>query len=262
MPAIAITSAVGLGGVNRPADVKKIKTRLVELGFDWIQPDDSMGPTTVSVIRLFQAMKNGLHQVNLPQNDGRIDPGGSTLRWLNAANAPRWVLMPAGSAAEGYINLERADTSDSHDFGCSWLADALADAGKHYRDNHLATNPGAAVLAINDTSVPRGGDTPDHATHEAGMCCDLFLPRKDGRSGSITFRDAKYDQAAARAQIVALRSQPLADRVLFNDPVLVAEGLCRAVSGHDHHLHFDILAPAPIEARAMRMLSKRRARRP
>lgn len=254
MPIIEISGSVGRNGLNRPEDARKIKRRLIDLGFNWIEPDASIGPTTVSVIQLFQAIKNGLQVVDAPQNDGRVDPGGSTLAWLNAGNAPRWKLMPAGSEAEGYVNVERANESDNHDFGCSWLAETLAAAGAAYRATYLSSHPRASLIFVNDTSVPMGGRTPDHATHQTGLCCDLLVPRKDGRAtGGITFLDAKYDRGAARAILFALRTQRLAQRILFNDPMLIEEGLCRAMTGHDNHLHFEILPPSlPTAPRALR----------
>jgi peptidoglycan hydrolase-like protein with peptidoglycan-binding domain len=244
VPAITISNSVGHGATNKAADVKKIKQRLIDLGFGWLTADSVVGPETVNAIKLFQAIKNGFQTVDRPQNDGRVDPDGLTLAWMNARNAPQWVSMPKGSPAEGFFNAELADTSDNHDFGVSWLEETLRAAAAVYRASHIAANPRAALLTFNDFSQPRGGPTPDHATHQTGLCCDLLLARKDGKAGGISFTDPKYDRAATRSQIQALLAQPLALRVLFNDPVLASEGLCIEVDGHHHHLHFDIKPPA------------------
>lgn len=45
--ALIINNSVGLGGVNEQADVIAVKTRLIELGFDWLSPDETMGPITI-----------------------------------------------------------------------------------------------------------------------------------------------------------------------------------------------------------------------
>lgn len=259
MPTITLSASVGRNGVNRRADVVKVKTRLIELGFDWLTPDESTGPLTIFTIRLFQGIKNGLQTVDLPQNDGRVDPGGTTLGWMNAENAPRWIRMPAGSAAEGYRNAEIADPNDNHDFGVNWLAGTIAAAGAMYKATHLTANPSAALLTVNDASVPRGGPTPDHATHQTGLCCDLLLPKRNGAAGGIRFTAAQYDREAARQQILALRAQPLTQRVLFNDPVLITERLCIEVSGHDDHIHVDVQPPARSNAmESLRAVSRRR----
>lgn len=242
MPPISLSTSVGKGGANKAADVRQVKDRLAELGFDWITTEAGAGPLTIKAIQLFQAIKNGFQTVDRPQNDGLVEPGGLTLAWLNAVNAPRWIKMPAGSPAEGYVNFERADSTDDHDFGASWLADTLAGAGRAYLSTHLSTHP-AALMRVNDASLPHGGKTPDHATHQTGLCCDLLLPRTDGKAIPTVFTSPTYDRAAARAMILALLAQPLALRILFNDPVLVGEHLCTEVDGHHNHMHYDIQPP-------------------
>lgn len=248
MPPVNIQKSVGLNGVNRASDVRAVKSRLVELGFDWLTADDVMGPSTIKTIKLFQAIKNGRNIVNIMGNDGKIDPNGDTHKWLNADNAPRWAQMPLGSKAEGFFNGELADTSDAHDFGTLWLADTLKGAGATYRENHLVANPAAALLTINDTSLPQGGDTPMHATHESGLACDIRLPKKNGTTGGITVESGTYDRRAMRAMLQAFLSQKLATRALLSDQVLVAEGLCMAAQGHLNHAHFEIKPPPRIPA--------------
>ena len=243
MPTINLSAAVGLNAANNAPDVRKVKKRLIELGFNWLQADAVMGPETISTIMLFQASKNGLNVVTDPRNDGRIDPGGGTHLWLQASNAPVWQLMPAGSKAAGFINDELADASDNHDFGTSWLANVLREIGLIYKSDYHNTHPTAAVLRINDISKPRGGHTPQHATHQSGMCCDLKLPKLNGQAGGITFHDLQYDQLTARAMLEAMRRHPQTTRIFFNDPALVAEGLCQAISGHNNHIHFEIKPP-------------------
>ena len=245
MANITITKSVGLGGVNRSADVRAVKGRLIDLGFDWLTADDAMGPTTVKTIRLFQAIKNGMNRIDPMKSDGRIDPGGDTLQWLNADNAPRWSKLPPGSKAEGFHNSELVDQpTDAHDFGTSWLADTIKAAAADYRDDFLSAHPAKALLTINDISLPQGGDTPMHFSHEAGLCCDVRLPRKNGQVGGITTSSGTYDRPAMRAMIQAFLRQKTSSRVLLSDQALVAEGLCTVASGHDNHGHFEIRPPA------------------
>ena len=243
---INIEKSVGLGGVNQSVDVIAVKSRLIELGFDWLTADGLMGPVTIKTIQLFQGIKNGFNRVGDPRNDGRVDLGGDTLKWLNASNAPRWQLMPTGSRADGFVNDNIADLSDAHDFGASWLADTIRAAGIAYRDGFLSVHSSAAVLTVNDTSLPQGGDTPVHATHETGLACDIRLPRKNGRVGGITVESAEYDRDAMRAMLRTFLDQPLASRVLLSDQVLVGEGLCRAAQGHLNHAHFEVGPPARV----------------
>ena len=244
MPVIPLSASVGAKGVNKPNDVRAVKQRLLTLGLNWLKADTVMEAGTLQAIQLFQAMKNGLNVLNDPRNDGKIDPNGDAHLWLQAANAPRWITMPAGSAAEGFINDELADQSDNHDFGASWLADVIRAIGLKYKNGYLKTHPTAAIIRINDISKPHGGPTPSHATHQAGMCCDMKLPKLNGQSGGITYKDVQYDQLTARAMLETMRSHPQTVRIFFNDPVLIAEGLCQAVTRHDNHFHFEIKPPA------------------
>ena len=245
---ITIEKSVGLNGVNNPEDVLAIKTRLIDLGFDFINASAEVDALTVRAIRLFQAIKNGLTKLNVPQNDGRIDVNGDAIKWLNASNAPRWVRMPAGSKEEGMVNDNIADLGDKHDFGTNWMADTLSATGLTYIAEFLTSHAGAALLHVNDTSLPQGGDTQAHKEHESGLQSDIRLPHKDGSVGGITVStQGVYDRNAMRAMIKAFLKQPLARRVFLNDGVLIAEGLCHHADGHDNHAHFEIKPPARVD---------------
>lgn len=243
---INIQGSVGSGGANRPDDVRAVKTRLIELGFDWLAAEGEIARVdrlTSHTIKLFQTIKEGLNTIT---GDGKVDVNGDTLKWLQASNAPRWQTMPAGSRGEGFVNDELADHSDDHDFGTNWLADTLRGAGAKYKADFLSLHPGAAVLSINDTSLPRGGNTPAHATHESGLAVDIRLPRRDGTVGGITVALTAYDRSSMRAMLTAFLAQPLAKRVLLNDSVLRAEGLCSFADGHENHAHFEVKPPARV----------------
>lgn len=237
---ITIQSSVGLSGINAPVDVLAVKTRLIQLGFDWLAPEQVVDKLTIETIKLFQTIKEGLNTIT---GDGRVDVDGDTLKWLQASNAPRWQTMPPGSREEGFVNDELKDKSDLHDFGTNWLAETLRAAGAKYKADFLSLHPGAAVLSINDTSLPQGGVTKAHKTHQSGLASDIRLPRKDGKVGGITVADAAYDRSAMRATLQSFLSQNLASRVLLNDQTLVAEGLCKTAAGHDNHAHFEIKPP-------------------
>jgi hypothetical protein len=247
MPEIILQGSVGANGNNAATDVIAVKTRLFALGFDWLVPTETkVGPLTIHTIKLFQAIKNSLNTVANIHNDGLIQPGRETHKWLQAANAPHWKMMSRGSQALGYINDEVSDASDNHDFGTDWLDETIRDAAAQYRTDFLSSHPNAALLTVNDTSIPRGGNTPNHAGHEAGLACDLRLPRTDGDAGGIVVGDGLYDRAAAKAMLLAIRRQPLFSRAFLNDNSLISEGLCQHLSGHDNHIHIEIKAPVRV----------------
>lgn len=238
---LQIGGSVGRGGSNDSQDVVAVKTRFVELGFEFFPMNDRVDSGLMMAIRLFQSILTGRNTVG--GVDGRIDPDGNTIRFMRASNAPHWRTMPI--KGPGFMNHEAAQTNDHHDFGTNWLADTIVGAGATYQNDFRQANPNSALFAINDVSLPMGGDTPQHAGHETGLACDIRLPRKDGKSGGITFKSKTYDRIAARAQILALRTQPLFSRAFFNDPVLIGEGLCAKATGHHNHIHFEVKPPAP-----------------
>ena len=245
----SLSADVGTNGKNKQSDVLALKQRLHDLGFDWVSVgDSSVDKTLVDTIDLVQSIVRGRFKV---RGDGTVSVPGTTYDWLRATNAPRWQLMPEGSEGDGFINFERRDAKDNHDFGTDWLADVVSAAGESYRNDYLADHPDAAVISVNDVSVPHGDNTPDHGGHETGIECDLRLPRTDGESGGIRWTNtAKYDRNAARAQLQALRNQTLVSQIFFNDTDLIGEKLCEFSSGHDDHIHVRIRPPERIVAGA------------
>ncbi|HBY77031.1 MAG TPA: peptidoglycan-binding protein [Cyanobacteria bacterium UBA11148] len=240
---INLTKPVGFGVVNNNlGQVKAVKERLRNLGYDWVGNPNTVtiDTGTVKAIKLFQSIIAGRSTL---AGDGRIDVGGVTHRWLQAANAPRWLTMPPSDSTIGFVNYELEQTNDNHDFGTHWLADTILAIARDYQASYRNANSGAAPFAINDVSRPHGGDTPDHAGHETGLMCDVLLPRNDGQSGGINYWDSPYDQKATRALLKSIRKQKLVRAVFFNDPKLMGEGLCVHAAGHQHHIHFEINPP-------------------
>ncbi len=233
---LALTGSVGLGGKNNPQDVLAVKERLEQLGFGFFKVNNKKDAGLIDAIRLFQSI---IYGSTSRRGDGRIDARGKTHRFLEAANAPRWIELPI--QGEGFINHERRDTRDDHDYGTSWISDVIVAAGRYYEANYRRGDNAIAPMYINDVSKPEGGFTEDHAGHECGNACDVYLPRKGGDFGGITWKDKTlYDQAAARAQLKALKAQKLVTRIFFNDPQLQKEQLCVRARGHDNHIHFEI----------------------
>jgi hypothetical protein len=239
---IKLDGSVGIGGINKAADVKAIKARLYELGYKWVGDPDSADRDRglFDAIKLFQSIIAGRSTVN---GDGRVDVGGITHRWLQAANAPRWELMPKSDPNNGLVNGELEDTQDNHDFGTHWLADVIKKIAQDYQNSYRNTHPLAAPFAINDVSLPHGGDTPDHHGHETGMMCDIYLPQKNGNFGGIVWSSSNYDRDAARAILKSITNQKLVRAVFFNDQQLIKERLCVSLNGHDNHIHFEINPP-------------------
>ncbi len=238
-----LSGTVGRGGQNKTEDVKKVQQRLADLGFD-IDVDGQWGPQSQRNLDLFDGILHGReHQAS----GARVDVMLTLHKALLSADAPRWVEMPL--RGRGFKNAD----ADNHDYGAHITRNAIVAAGKHYADHYLASHPNAAVIATNDASLPRGGDTPDHASHEVGLDLDVRLPRTDGESGGVTVTSGGYDKNAARAMIEAFARQDEVERVLIGDRNLLAEFQARGESwalkvrdgGRQHrdHLHVDVKRP-------------------
>lgn len=219
---INLSGSVGAGGINRTADKLAVKKRLHELGYTFVgnPTDPSVNTGFIKAIKLFQSIIAGRSTV---AGDGRVDVGGVTHLWLQAANAPRWVTMPDSNSSISLRNREKEETHDDHDFGTSWLANAILEIATDYHNKFQVSNPSAAFFTLNDVSRPHGGDTPDHSGHETGLMCDVFLPRTDGKAGDIDMNSPKFDRNATRELIKAMRRHKLVREVFFNDPILIRE---------------------------------------
>jgi hypothetical protein len=239
-----LTNSVGRGGGNNPNDVKSVRDRLVDLGYSWVGRGSTMNSEVIRTIMLFQSIING--DVIVRGVDGRVDINGKTQRYLESADAPQWQEMPIGSTAEGFINFDHQQ-GDTHDFGTSWMINAVRAAATLYLNTFRSSRPSSALLATNNLSVVRGGPSSIHQTHQTGLSCDILLPKKNGTFGGITFRDPSYDRDAMEAMLLSLRRQDRVEirQIFFNDFALVAKGLCVNLNDggvHDNHAHVDISA--------------------
>lgn len=90
---VTINKSVGKGGVNASDDVKKVQSLLngfaAEAGFAPLSVTGVSDAATVEAITAFQRHILGFHHP-----DGRVDPGGRTIRGLQAGES-----APAGSSA-------------------------------------------------------------------------------------------------------------------------------------------------------------------
>lgn len=236
---LSLGASVGSRGANRPSDVKLVRDRLVALGYDFAA--GSSINNLIQAILLFQSAISGATTL---RGDGRVDVGGGTQGFLEAANAPKWMRMPGQGV--GFYNVEVLDQpGDSHDYGIDWMSNVIRAAGIHYELAYRKGRSEIAPMAINDVSLPKGGRTPDHAGHQSGNAGDVVLPRKGGKFGATRWTNSNYDQAATEAILRALRAQPWIDKttLYFNDPALISKGLCRRAGGHDDHIHFEVNVP-------------------
>ncbi|MEL6902177.1 MAG: penicillin-insensitive murein endopeptidase [Cyanobacteria bacterium J06606_4] len=119
-----------------------------------------------------------------------------------------------------------------HHYGRSSVIQAV----KHICGQWAKLHPDAPRIGVGDISLPDGGDTPTHATHEEGVDVDFSVVTNNGKEEPSNWQAGNYSQALTRDFVNLIFDNPvLAPRVvLFNDPEIAG---VQYHAGHDDHLH-------------------------
>lgn len=96
---------------------------------------------------------------------------------------------------------------------------------------------GGPRVSYGDISHADGGHMPGHDAHRSGREVDIRPFRLDGRNAPTTWNSVNYDRDTTRAFIQTVRERNPDATFLFNDPVLIREGLVSPWKDHDDHLH-------------------------
>lgn len=219
--ATQITGSVGAGGKNRTIDISAVQMLLNK----WVTPNVPLtgvvDENTIRAIKTFQARftKNP---------DGRIDPGGATLKRLNREPL---VRLPQYSGM-GYYSYGKSEWS-ARQWGTKATIDALLEVSRQFN----AEYPNSLV-AIGDISLEFGGEMKPHSTHRDGKHVDLRPCRKDNIPLPVNYHNAEsYDREKTRFLVKLLLSHRNVKNVLFNDPQINSLDRVSPWSGHDDHLH-------------------------
>lgn len=149
----------------------------------------------------------------------------SPVQAQKSASTTGFVELP--QVVLGLLNFNR--TSNSH-WGKQETIDALVRIGNQLVLNYSSMNVG-------HISKRDGSEFKPHKSHRTGVDVDIRPVRKDGRNLPVTIHQAQYDRDETRKLIQVIRQNAKVKLILFNDPVLVKEGLCQRYAGHDNHLH-------------------------
>lgn len=98
---------------------------------------------------------------------------------------------------------------------------------------------GSPRIGVGDISREHGGYFSPHSSHRDGLDTDIRPMRNDGVEGATQWNWGSYSRSLTRLLLQMLWDTGMVTRILFNDPVLISEGLCTSYSGHDNHLHVD-----------------------
>lgn len=234
---------------SRGSQVERLQTQLEAAGFELGDVDGIFGRRTQAAVEAFQRQQgitvDGIvgsqTQGRLAgradgfDDDERTNPGRvmtpAELRRLNNTRVDH-QMPDRGPGWQGYYSASRR-------WGTERTIETLKTVAARY---NAATGQ---TLRIGDISLRGGGDIDGHASHETGRNVDIDMAFSDGRtdiernrnSVNATWRSPHYDRAATRRLIQEIKRANPNIQILFNDPVLVREGLVRAYPNHDNHLH-------------------------
>ena len=155
--------------------------------------------------------------------------------FINDNNAPYWEKLELTNT--GYTTFREGNQTER--WATSWTKEIL-EQGALLFNEETGEN-----LQMNGVSLPIGGYTPFHKTHEAGMDLDIEIQPDFGATG--------YDQEKAREQLLAFssligfptNSGATIEGIFFNDPETHDIPGVRAAADHSDHMHVDVLGPQP-----------------
>lgn len=146
---ITITQSVGVGGKNVRRDVLIIQQSLNKvtpaLSVRKLLEDGLYGKNTATAIARFQKV-----HVNMLQPDGRVDPGGRTLRKLNEVLSPK--DEPAGNGAKLLFPLQ-SRPAQSYKTGMRAYGSNRSSGKRKHAGVDLYAPKGTAIRAVKDGTV-------------------------------------------------------------------------------------------------------------
>ena len=108
----AITGSVGLGGVNKPADLKIVRQKLKALGYPVKDEGEAITPDDIKAIKFFQIFNASSFHLGVLDIDGRIDAGGKTEKALFGNAAKKYEAPSKGEIKLLKDTIETAKKKD------------------------------------------------------------------------------------------------------------------------------------------------------
>ncbi len=160
---------------------------------------------------------------------------------VSAAPMPRMTQAQRGAPAEpiatvlpatgtGYVTYNR-ERGGADQVGTARFVESIQQLSTAWADQS------ETPVAFGDMSRAGGGSFRPHSSHKGGSEVDVRPFRTDGRNAPTDITQPTYDRETSRRFIQLVRERHPDAVILFNDPVLIREGLTRYNAGHDNHLH-------------------------
>ena len=134
-------------------------------------------------------------------------------------------MPPSGPGFECY-------DVDDHRYGRSSTVQAVLYICQEWEKLY----PQGPRIGVGDLSMPNGGNTPRHATHEEGVDVDFSVVTNNGKEEPSDWRNQNYSQSMTQEFVDLAWNNPIlpVSLVFFNDPQM--RGV-QFAGGHDNHLH-------------------------
>ena len=227
-----IDEGLGLGGSG--SAVRSLQQRLVKLGnmtnaqaaaasgtFDGVTADalrefqlqQGLGPTGTLTVSTYRSLLAAV-----PLDAALVATDGSEVD----------TLLP--EVGRGFATFNR-ELGGADQFGRASTILAIQTLGAAWADTH------SFPIFVGDISLKGGGTFSPHSAHKEGREVDLRPFRHNGAAGATNITDPSYDHALTRELVLLTRLKFPQVTILFNDPLLVQDGLTRRFPKHDNHLH-------------------------
>jgi peptidoglycan hydrolase-like protein with peptidoglycan-binding domain len=187
--------------------------RLTEDALRQFQTQQGLDPSGVLSVATYRALLTAV-----PQAAPLVPTSGSAVD----------TVLPA--AGRGFATFNR-EPGGADQFGLASTILAIQTLGAEWAETHVFP------IFVGDISRKGGGVFPPHSAHKDGRDVDLRPFRHRGEPGATNINDPSYDHALTRELVVLIRRLFPGVVVLFNDALLIGDGLTRQFAGHDNHLH-------------------------
>ncbi len=156
----------------------------------------------------------------------KIEFSEAEIAFLNRSSRALFSKMPfSGPGFECY------DYRDHH-YGRSSTIQAIQYICGQWAKKY----PEGPRIGVGDISLPNGGDTTSHQTHEEGVDADFSVVTNNGKEEPSDWRNANYSRSLTQDFIDLAWNNPVLKPTLiyFNDPDV--KGV-QYSGGHDNHIH-------------------------
>jgi peptidoglycan hydrolase-like protein with peptidoglycan-binding domain len=227
-----ITTGVGIGA--RGSVVRAMQQRLVKLG-DMTNTQAAAGAgmldqTTRIALEHFQAQHGSEPTgiLTVPTYRALLTAVPVAAPLLATSGSEVDTVLPERGRGFATFNREAGGTDQ---VGRASTILAIQTLGAFWADTH------AFPIFVGDISRKGGGTFPPHSSHKEGRDVDLRPFRHNGEPGGTHINDPSYDHSLTRELVTLIKGQFPQARILFNDPLLVKDGLTKKFAEHDNHLH-------------------------